>query len=796
MTSINQKVVISLGNSVFSNSIVQKEITITKLFNQLSKPTIQHKKDGKYFIFASFTDNTRNAKNVKQYYGATIDLDDTSLSLDQIRNKFKRHPHCIYTTFSHKEKGDRYRLVLPYKMPLDSATHVETMLYLMNLLGAKDVDMSSKALSRPMYLPACPKERQKYAEFFKEENGLLFNPMSPKVREEVSALYFEQSELHHSITEKFDINENVDEGGRNDALARAIGKMIKTGVANTDLLGLAITWNQVKLNPPLSDKEVKTVVESIIKAHSRNSDDLDWGYEEILNRIKQSKNIDTDYDHILDMIVLGKTKGKIKPSQIQIIINKMNEKAKVGKRTILQEITSKELELIGKLEDASDASFESAAKTLKEDFVDWVYVASDDRVYNLKTGEYFKREAFSAMFATPSIEGSLFGLIMKFNLMKKVSRLEFDPSQDEIYIKRNIRYGNTYIPPEIFPLPGNIDPILNHFEYLIPEDYERGIILDFIAHLVQRPGEKIRWMPVIKGGKGIGKTIIAETIIMPIIGFTNFGKVSNEVIRSDFNAWQLDKQLVVFEELDIGDNYKEKERLTDSLKSFITDNILTAHRKGLDPYDTINKANALGFTNKEDAIIISMDERRFCMIRTNVKPKPDRYYAKLAKFVENNLPAVYHFFLERDLSNFTPLRAPETSYTKEVKALSMSWPGSIINEWIHNDDHPIYQARCATFKTIVDTIYAESTGRYKAVAEDLQSPGSAQSRKLHHTLHSLGFVKYENRSTRDGRLRVAGQPSNVWILPDAVKELNTPEAAKKIAKLAAKVKVIDHNWAH
>jgi len=785
--------VISLGTSVYKNDIVQKEITVQKLFRQLSKPIIQDKKDGKYFIFASFKKDIRTAKNVDKYYGATIDLDDTALTLSEIRKKFKKYQHCIYTTFSHKAKGkgDRYRLVLPYKSPIDATTHIETMLYLMGLLGAENVDLSSKALSRPMYLPATHQSRKNHFQFFQNLEGMRFNPISQRVRDSVSAANFQQTD-DSTIHEPFNVNEDVDEGGRNDALARFVGKTIQTGMSTTELLPMAQSWNQVKLNPPLSAKEVKVICESIIKAHKRNHGDLEWGYDEIIARISGSKYGSDDYEHILNIYVLAKVKNRLKPSQCELIVNAIQTKFKLTKKVISKEVTTKELELAGKLEETNEEDFESTSTVLKEEFKRWVYVASDDRAYNTSTGEYYKREAFSAMYATPNVDGSLFGMIMKYNLMQKVSRLEFDPSESELYIRGGVRYANTYIPPDIFPLPGDVSIIVNHFKYLIPDRYERSIFLDFIAHLVQRPGIKIRWMPVIKGGKGIGKTIIAEKIILPIIGFTNFGKVNNEVIKSDFNAWQLDKQLVVFEELDIGANQKEKELLTDKLKSFITDNILTAHRKGLDPYDTINKANSMGFTNKEDALIISPDERRFCMIRTDVKPKDDEYYQALADFTDQNIAAIYYFFMERDISKFSPLRAPETKYTKEVKSLSIGWPGSIINGWLTEEDNTFFAAKCATHRLIVQGIQAESAGRYRGLAEDLGSPGSAQSKRLYYLLRSLGFERYENPKAKDNRIFFNGKQENVWLLPDSDLSNSSVKTIKRRLKL---IKIKDENWA-
>lgn len=794
---LKKKVTIALGNSVYNNKVRSKTVSIRTLFHNLAKPIVTKKKDNKYFVFASFTGNVRNASAVKEYYGATIDLDDTKLTPEAIKDKFGKYAYFIYTTHSHKApgKGDRYRLVIPFTQPVNPNVYIETTLYIISELGGEtNVDLSTKALSRPMYLPATHPKRKDTFEHISNPGKRLFNPHASSVRDKVAALAFEYAELTASAEiNPVDLKEEIGEGDRNNTLARAVGKFISTGVAVKDLYPMAESWNQLKLTPPLSSKEVKTIVDSIVKAHKRNNDDMGWGYDEILDRIKKNNNIEQDLDHLIQMIVFAKSKRKIKPAQQELLINQLQRKAKITKKLITDEMKTKELELAGKAEESEEEGLVTSTSALKKDFQDWVYIATDDRMYNVKTAEYFRKEAFSAMYASPSVEGSLFSTLMKYSLVKKASKLEFDPAQPELYIRDKITYANTYISPDIFPLPGDVNRILKHFKFLIPDDRERNIVLDFIAHLVQKPGVKIRWMPVIKGGKGIGKTFIGEKIIMPMIGFGNFGKVSNELIKSDFNAWQLDKQLVVFEELDIGANRREKEQLTDRLKSFITDNILTAHRKGLDPYDTLNKANSIGFTNKEDAIIITADERRFCMIRTDAKPRRDSYYMKLAKFADTHLEEMYYYFMNRDLTGFSPLRAPTTDYTEEVKRQSQSWPGIIIRDMMEDDDLPISQVGVFTHRQLVDHIRANSNGKYRSLSDDLLSAGSAVSKNLYNILRDQGFQKYQPKNKKTDRIRFEGKLTSVWMMPDRIDEFYK-ETEKNIIKLVSKIKVKDEDW--
>ena len=257
------KIKIALGSSVYKNRIRQKEVTVKQLFDKLSLPEIRTKKDGNYFIFASFNENIRNASNVDQYYGATIDLDDTPLTVNEIKEHFSKYQYVIHTTHSHRMpgKGRRYRLILPYKTPQSPERHVNTLLYLFNILGMQNVDLSGKALSRPMYLPACASGREKYYKNVTNEKGRLFNPdrikIDPSLQWEI-----DQNNSSNEV-EAFDINKEIDEGERNDAIARLVGKFIKNGMELGLIESSAIVWNQNNCVPPLEDDEVKVIVNSV-----------------------------------------------------------------------------------------------------------------------------------------------------------------------------------------------------------------------------------------------------------------------------------------------------------------------------------------------------------------------------------------------------------------------------------------------------------------------------------------------------------------------------------------------------
>jgi len=762
------KLKISLGSTVYRARIKQQEISVHDLFRKLSLPDIRKDKDGPYFIFASFNKDIRNAVNVDKYYGATIDLDNTPLPINEVQDLFKKYQYCIHTTHSHKApgKGVRYRLVLPYRKPLSPERHVNILLYIINMLGMDNVDLSSKALSRPMYLPACPRRREKHFKFVSNEKGRLFNPERIKIDPSLQWEIEQQNDTNQ--IEPLNVNEEVSEGGRNDSLARLVGKFIHNASMDLPLIEQsALVWNQTNCVPPLPDKDVKTIVHSMFKAHKRNNKDTGWGYDELTRRIKDSKEPKRDYDLFINLV--AGSHDKIKQSEQERLIRLLKTKTDIPLKMVRDELSTAIAERKGIKAEEEELDTQKSVKELKKEFTDWVYLRKDDKMYNSTNGLVYKVEGFNRMHSSMVEKGAISSVLLKFKGLKQADILEFNPSEDRVFKRDHIIYANTYVPPELFPLPGSVRPMLKHFRYLIPNKEEREIVLDYIAFIIQKPGEKIRWMPVIKGVKGIGKSIIAELIIAPLIGMSNFKPVDSKAVKRDFNSWQLDAQIVCFHELKIGDTRREKKALTDSLKSFIADPTIQAHRKGIDEYTALNKSNVIGFTNHEDAIMITADERRFCMIRSEVVPKSIHYYNDFTTWLKNNKEEMLNYFDERDTSNFNYSTAPDTEYTREVKESSTMWPNSVIIDAMNDDQHPFNKVGAMTWEGLVEFIRSESVGKDMMVADNLIKATSSQGYLLINTLRELGFRKWHSKDSKNDRVRVNGKLHRVWVAPKHVK---------------------------
>lgn len=71
---------------------------------------------------------------------------------------------------------------------------------------------------------------------------------------------------------------------------------------------------------------------------------------------------------------------------------------------------------------------------------------------------------------------------------------------------------NTYVPAHVKREKGDPQPFLDHVARVIPDEGDRRILFDWMAHVVQHPGFKIPWAPLIQSVEGAGKNALKYTL--------------------------------------------------------------------------------------------------------------------------------------------------------------------------------------------------------------------------------------------------------------------------------------------
>lgn len=202
----------------------------------------------------------------------------------------------------------------------------------------------------------------------------------------------------------------------------------------------------------------------------------------------------------------------------------------------------------------------------------------------------------------------------------------------------------------------DVAPWLDHVSFLFPNWEERNALLDFLAHVVQRRGVKVRWAPLIISKQGLGKGVMMKPL-SSYLG-SNFKDLEPAELTRQFNShWE--HELVVVEEMQRLDRIDAYEKLKATITGTAS-NLLTIERKFQEPYAIPNVVNVMFFSNHMDAISMARDDRRFLvLIIPHDKQAPD-YYTKIVNWYdrEDGKQKVVQWLLQRDISAFDPNAEP------------------------------------------------------------------------------------------------------------------------------------------
>lgn len=250
---------------------------------------------------------------------------------------------------------------------------------------------------------------------------------------------------------------------------------------------------------------------------------------------------------------------------------------------------------------------------------------------------------------------------------------------------------NVYVPATIERLHGDPSPFVDHLKLVIPDDNDRSILIEYLAHNVKYPGYKIPWAPLIQSVQGVGKNLIKH--VMTHAMGTNYVYNPKAMELADggskFNAWMERRLLLIADEIKTDD----KRVLLEIMKDMITEDRLEMQRKGFDQRMGDNIANWVFFTNHKDAIPITTDDRRYSIFFSPFQSSDDLLQAGLNDAYFKNL---YDGFLgqrshRRGLRiaagwlmdypierGAIPMRAPKTTSWLEAIEAGRGWLEALI----------------------------------------------------------------------------------------------------------------------
>jgi len=170
----------------------------------------------------------------------------------------------------------------------------------------------------------------------------------------------------------------------------------------------------------------------------------------------------------------------------------------------------------------------------------------------------------------------------------------------EVIREEGLSLVNTYVPIETRRIAGDPSKFLGLLEKLLPDPRDREILLSYVAAVVQYPGVKFQWWPVLQGVEGNGKTAIVSAVTHAVGSrYTHCPNV-HEIAKSGnkFNGWVKNRLFLGMEEVYVSN----RREFLEEFKTTVTNKRLPIEHKGVDQIMGDNRANGLMCTNHKDGV--------------------------------------------------------------------------------------------------------------------------------------------------------------------------------------------------
>jgi len=337
----------------------------------------------------------------------------------------------------------------------------------------------------------------------------------------------------------------------------------------------------------------------------------------------------------------------------------------------------------------SDFFTDDAAKVIEEvekkevgrlDKAGWysrfAYVQNDDSYFDMQDRREISRGTFNAIFRHVScrsihnqrkVEASVcFDENRQSMGAKTLIGITYAAGESVLVARDGDVYGNRW--RDARPaLSGekvkdaDVQMWLDHCATLVPEKSEREHIFNVMAYKVQHPEVKINHAVLHGGDQGCGKDTLWAPFIWAVCGpgMKNRGLLDNDTLNSQW-GYQLESEILIINELKEPEA-RERRALANKLKPIIAapPEMLPINRKGLHPYDMVNRMFVLAFSNDPVPISIdSQDRRWFCVWSTAPRMNPVKAKKMWDWYKTSGFGTIANWLAQRDVSAFNPSEAP------------------------------------------------------------------------------------------------------------------------------------------
>jgi len=332
--------------------------------------------------------------------------------------------------------------------------------------------------------------------------------------------------------------------------------------------------------------------------------------------------------------------------------------------------------------------------------------------------------------------------------------LTFHPGEEQFFVERGLRHLNIWSAPRWPAVDIKAAAVFTaHLEYLIPDAKARGDLLDWLAHAAQVPEVRPHFhFLLVAQQEGTGRSWLVE-ILRRVWGERHAGEIDlHRLLDDPFNSLLSGKILMGVHEVKAPADERYSHR--DRLKSLLTDSIITINEKHERRWSERLCARFLMFTNRDDALPLSENDRRVYVIRCADAPRDQAYYRDLYARLEDRelLAAVWQLLRNRDLKAFNPgQRTPLNEIKLQMIASGRTDEQQTAVEFVKACPYSIIAA-CDLMQTLAP-----------AKEDEPERDRRARMNAIAAVLREVGL------QTGTQKVRIDTDITRVWILRNAVK---------------------------
>ncbi|WP_052074445.1 DUF5906 domain-containing protein [Shewanella mangrovi] len=302
---------------------------------------------------------------------------------------------------------------------------------------------------------------------------------------------------------------------------------------------------------------------------------------------------------------------------------------------------------------------------------------------------------------------------------------------------------NLYQGFAIEPKQGDCALFLEHLRVVLCRGDEKvfSYLVQWLAHIIQRPEEKPSVAVVLKSVEGTGKGTLFKPL-KTILGGMAVQVNGAEQITGKFNSLVANKLLVFGDEVELTDK-----RSANRLKGLISETSVTVEFKGIDAQQVPNYARFIFAGNGEHIILAGVRERRYLLLEpSSEKAQNKAYFDALHDWADNGgAEALLDYLQQLDISEFDPRRAPVTKALIEEKLANLSLANTYVLEQL-TQPKPFTDAPRIETELLIGVFidWAHNNG------DSLSKPQAASS--LGKTLTRIGVKKIGRTDRGNGQV--------------------------------------------